>query len=100
MLKQDPALVLGKSPAAAPETATVRRILVLSDGADDARELLTIAEALAAATEPRELILAQLVRDPAELRLAASRLNDERSGLTRPRAPGSVDSLHHHRLGR
>ena len=81
MLQQDPALVLGKSPAAAPETAVVRRILVVSDGADDALELLTVAEALAAAPEPRELILAQLVRDPAELRRAASRLNDERSGL-------------------
>ncbi len=59
----------------------MRRILVASDAADDARELLSVAEALAAAPEPRELILAQLVRDPAELRRAASRLNDERAGL-------------------
>jgi DNA-binding SARP family transcriptional activator len=81
MLQQDPALVLGKSPAAAPETAAVRHILVVSDAADDALEVLTVAEALAAASEPRELILAQLVRDPAELRRAASRLNDERAGL-------------------
>jgi len=81
MLQQDPALVLGKSPVAPPETAAVRHILVVSDGADDARALLTVAEVLAAAPEPRELILAQLVRDPAELRRAASRLNDERAGL-------------------
>ncbi len=100
MLQQDPALVLGKSPAAAPETAAVRRILVVSDAGDDALELLTVAEALAAAPEPRELILAQLVRDAAELRLAASRLNDERVRSRRPRAPGSVDGLHHDRLGR
>jgi hypothetical protein len=59
----------------------VRRILVVSDAADEGRGLFELAETLAAASEPRELILAKLVTETAELRLAASRLNDERARL-------------------
>ena len=81
MLQHDPALELGTTPPAAPETAAVRRILVVSDGDDEGRGLFELAETLASASEPRELILAKLVTETAELRLAASRLNDERARL-------------------
>jgi DNA-binding SARP family transcriptional activator len=81
MLRHDAALEIDTLPAAPREGASARRLLVAVPGGDDAPALVSLAGTLASDAEPRELILAALVSDQAQLRRVAAQLNDRRAGL-------------------
>jgi DNA-binding SARP family transcriptional activator len=89
ILQQDPTLDLARSgPAAEPPAATTaqipapeRSILVVPLGGGDLDTLIGLAGPLAR-RPPREVILADLVRDPAGLVEATRRVRERRAALT------------------
>ena len=85
ILRQDPALdLLSKAPGSAPAEAAPpeRAILAVAQEAASLDAVLTLAEPLAR-QPPREVILALLVADPAELPRATATLGERREALVR-----------------
>ena len=76
ILRHDPGLSSEAAPAAAPQ----RAIMVLATDPGRLDDLLAIAEPLAR-RPPRELILARLLRDDAELTAASAALSERRDAL-------------------
>jgi DNA-binding SARP family transcriptional activator len=80
ILGQDPSLDLPATPASAVPRTAARAILVAGREESELVELLTVAEALAA-DSAREIILARLVPDAAELADAAASLSARAEAL-------------------